>query len=79
MLLTSLDGVKVGDVVFTQNILDSNNSTGLDNKGYNGYFTVTGVPNSMEYEFSNTDNNGVKRNTGNFFNNTFYQIFNFSL
>ena len=64
-------GVKVGDVVFTQNILDSNNSTGLDNKGYNGYFTVTGVPNSMEYEFSNTDNNGVKRNTGNFFNNTF--------
>ena len=60
-------GVKVGDIVSTQNILDSNNNVGLSNKGYNGDFTVTNVPNSMEFQFLNTDNNGVKRNTGNYY------------
>jgi len=59
-------GVKVGDVVLTQNILDSNNNVGLANKGYNGYFTVSNVVNNMEYQFSNTDTAGVKRNTGSY-------------
>tara|TARA_B100000686_G_scaffold354220_1_gene463332 strand:+ start:4801 stop:10065 length:5265 start_codon:yes stop_codon:yes gene_type:complete len=62
--------VKVGDIVFTENIKDSNNNTGTENKGYNGYFTVTDVPNSMEYKFNNTDNSGVKRNTGNYVDET---------
>ena len=63
-------GVQVGDVVFTQNIIDSNNNVGMANKGYNGYFEVTAVPNSMEYQHTTTDTDGVKRNTGNFVVNT---------
>ena len=42
---------------------------------YNGYFTVTNVPNNMEYKFSNTDNSGVKRNTGNYMDETSNRTF----
>jgi len=67
--------VKVGDIVYTQNIKDSNNTTAVQTKGYNGYFTVTDVPNNMEYKFSNTDNSGVKRNTGNYVDETSNRTF----
>ena len=63
-------GVKVGDIVYTENILDSNNTTGVDEKGYNGYYEVTGVPNNMEFQYSNTDTSGDKKNTGNYIDNT---------
>jgi len=68
--------VRVGDIIVTQDIKDSNNTTAVANEGYNGYFTVTKVPNNMEYEFSNTDNSGVKRNTGNFVDETSNRTFN---
>jgi len=58
--------VKVGDIVYTQNIQDSNNTLAVDGKGYNGYYTVTAVPNNMEFQYDNTDTEGDKKNTGNF-------------
>ncbi len=58
--------VKVGDIVYTQNIADSNNTLAVDNKGYNGYYEVTAVPNNMEFQYSNTDIEGDKKNTGNY-------------
>ena len=67
--------VKIGDIIFTENIKDSNNTTALANKGYNGYFEVTDVPNNMEYKFSNTDTDNVKRNTGNFVDETSNRTF----
>ena len=67
--------VSVGDIVFTQNIKDSNNNNATADKGYNGYFTVTDVPNNMEYKFSNTDNSGVKRNTGSYVDETSNRTF----
>jgi hypothetical protein len=63
-------GVTVGDIVHVENVLDSNNTAGLDKKGYNGFFEVTSVPNSMEFRYSNTDIDGDKKNTGNFVDNT---------
>ena len=63
-------GVKVGQLVYTENILDSNNPTGVDKRGYNGFYTVTGVPNNMEFQYSNTDVDGDTKNTGNFIDNT---------
>ena len=63
-------GVTVGDVVYIENVIDTNNTAGLDQLGYNGYFTVTSVPNSMEFRYSNTDIFGDKKNTGNFVDNT---------
>ena len=63
-------GVKVGQLVYTENIHDSNNPTGVDKRGYNGFYTVTGVPNNMEFQYSNTDVDGDTKNTGNFIDNT---------
>ena len=63
-------GVKVGQLVYTENVLDSNNPTGADKKGYNGFYTVTAVPNNMEFQYSNTDVDGDTKNTGNFIDNT---------
>ena len=63
-------GVKVGQLVYTENILDSNNPTGVDKRGYNGFYTVTGVPNNMEFQYSNTDVDGDTKNTGSFIDNT---------
>tara|TARA_R100000900_G_scaffold53806_6_gene43614 strand:+ start:9449 stop:14683 length:5235 start_codon:yes stop_codon:yes gene_type:complete len=58
--------VEVGDIIFVENVQDSNNTPGLANKGYNGYFTVTGLINAYQFNYSSTDNSGVERNTGNF-------------
>jgi len=67
--------VKVGDIVYTQNIKDSNNPTAVANKGYNGYYEVTGVPNNMEFQYSNTDTSGDKKNTGNYIDETSNRTF----
>ncbi len=68
--------VKVGDIVYTQNIKDSNNTTAKEKKGYNGYYTVTGVPNNMEFQYNNTDIDGDKKNTGNFVDETSNRVIN---
>ncbi len=62
--------IKVGQIVLTENIIDSNNTSATAEKGYNGYYEVTAVPNNMEFEYSNTDTSGDKKNTGNFVDNT---------
>jgi hypothetical protein len=58
--------VEVGDIIFVENVQDSNNTGGLANKGYNGYFTVSGLVDAYQFNYGNTDNGGVERNTGNF-------------
>ena len=67
--------VKVGDIIYTENIKDSNNTTGVAEKGYNGYYQVTGVPNNMEFQYSNTDTSGDKKNTGNYIDETSNRTF----
>ena len=62
--------VKVGQLVYTENVLDSNNPTGADKRGYNGFYRVTAVPNNMEFQYANTDVDGDAKNTGNFIDNT---------
>ena len=62
--------VEVGDIIFVENVQDSNNTPGLPNKGYNGFFTVTGLIDAYQFNFANTDTNGVERNTGNFVDTT---------
>ena len=62
--------VEVGDVIFVENVQDSNNPGGLPGKGYNGFFTVTGLINAYQFNHSSTDNSGVERNTGNFVTTT---------
>jgi len=67
--------VQVGDIVYTENIKDSNNTTAVANKGYNGYYEITGVPNNMEFQYSNTDTAGDKKNTGNYIDETSNRTF----
>ena len=42
----------VGDLVTIKNITDTNNSVGIANSSYNLETTVTGVPNSLTFEYS---------------------------
>jgi hypothetical protein len=58
--------VEVGDIIYVENIQDSNNTGGLPNKGYNGYFTVNGIIDGYRFTYPNTDNDGVERNTGTY-------------
>ena len=62
--------VLVGDVIFVENVQDSNNTGGLDGKGYNGFFTVTGIIDAYQFTYANTDIDGVERNTGNYVDTT---------
>ena len=60
----------VGDRVRIKNVKSSTNTTGLDDKGYNGYFNVTEVPSSKTFKCVNgsggtfTDNIHALRSTG---------------
>ena len=46
----------IGDLVTIKNIKDSEeNQTGVGNGGYNGEFTVKGIPNSLVFEYSTGD------------------------
>ena len=58
--------VEVGDEIDVELVQDSNNTAGLDGKGYNGNFIVDGIIDAYQFTFQNTDTNGVERNTGNF-------------
>ena len=42
--------VKVGDQIIVKNIQSSTNSTGLDDKGYNGTFIVDSIINDKEFK-----------------------------
>ncbi len=42
----------VGDIVIVKNVQDSTNTVGAANSGYNGTFTVSNVPNNMEFKYN---------------------------
>ena len=65
-----LHNVNVGDQIIVKNIQSSTNSTGLDDKGYNGTFIVDSVLNDKEFRYSNTDVEGLTHTVGTFTNNT---------
>ena len=60
----------VGDQIVVRNVQSSTNSTGLDDKGYNGTFIVAEITNDKEFRYSPTDTSGVTHTTGTFTNNT---------
>ena len=62
--------VNVGDQVVVKNIQSSTNSTGVDDKGYNGTFLVTDIVNDKQFKYSNTDVEGITHTVGTFVNNT---------
>ena len=62
--------VEVGDEIDIELVQDSNNTAGLDGKGYNGNFIVDGIIDAYQFTFQNTDTNGVERNTGTFVDTT---------
>ena len=62
--------LNVGDQVIVRNVKCSLNTTGLDNKAYNGTFIVTDRDNSKEFRYSNIDIEGLAHSTGTFVNNT---------
>ena len=62
--------VNVGDQIVIKNIQSSTNSSGVDDKGYNGTFLVTDVVNDKQFKYSNTDVEGITHTVGTFVNNT---------
>ena len=62
--------LNVGDQVIIRNVKCDLNSTGLDNKAYNGTFIVTDRVNSKEFKTSNVDIEGLAHSPGTFVNNT---------
>ena len=62
--------VNVGDQIVVKNIQSSTNSTGVDDKGYNGTFLVTDIVNDKQFKYSNTDTEGITHTVGTFTNNT---------
>ena len=42
----------VGDTVIIKNVQDSANTVGAANSGYNGTFTISSVPNNMEFKYN---------------------------
>ena len=61
--------LKVGDIIIVKNVVDTVNTTGEDNQGYNGTFSVASTPNDMTFTYSTTDIFGVGHVTGSFSNN----------
>ena len=60
----------VGDQIVVKNVLSTTNSTGLDDKAYNGTFIVDSIVNDKEFKYSNTDVEGITHTVGTFTNNT---------
>ena len=42
----------IGDTVIVKNVQDSANTVGAANSGYNGTFTISSVPNNMEFKYN---------------------------
>ena len=47
--------LKIGDSVTVKNVKDTTNTNGTIDKGYNGQFTITGIPNSLTFQYSTGD------------------------
>ena len=62
--------VNVGDQIIVRNVQSSTNSTGVENKGYNGTFLVTDLDNNKQFKYSNTDTLGAVHTVGTFTNTT---------
>ena len=62
--------VNVGDTIIVKNAQSSTNTTGVENKGYNGTFFVSDVDNNKQFKYSNTDTSGTVHTVGTFVNNT---------
>lgn len=64
--------LNVGDIVNVTKVTSTNNTTGKDNDGYNGFFKVTSVVSDKVFLYSESlkDIFGVSRNPGTFTNNT---------
>jgi hypothetical protein len=63
--------LNAGDIVIVKYVTDATGTTsGADNLGYNGTFTVTSIVNDKTFTYSTTDIFGVTHATGTFTNNT---------
>jgi hypothetical protein len=51
--------LQVGDTVIIKNVTDSTNTTGADNLGYNGTFTVASVADDMTFTYTTTATPGT--------------------
>ena len=58
--------LQVNDVVIVRNVKCTNNTSGVENLGYNGRFTVSGVSDAYTFTYSTTDLNSVLHNPGTF-------------
>lgn len=58
--------LNVGDRILIKNVKSSTNTTGLDNKGYNGDFIVASVVDHKNFTYSTTDIFGIEHNVGIF-------------
>ena len=58
--------LQVNDVVIVRNVKCTNNTSGAENLGYNGRFTVSGVSDAYTFTYSTTDLNSVLHNPGTF-------------
>ena len=60
--------LNVGDKVIIQYVTDTSNTSGADNIGYNGTFTVTNIDDSLTFRYLTTDIFGVIHSPGTFTN-----------
>jgi hypothetical protein len=60
--------LQTGDIVIIRNVTSSDNTTGEDNLGYNGRFTVA-VTDDVTFNYSTTDTFGIAHTPGTFTNN----------
>lgn len=58
--------LKIGDRVFIKKVKSTENTAGLDNKGYNGDFIITNIVNHKQFSYSTTDINNIEHNVGIF-------------
>jgi len=69
-VLTELPhNIQSGEIVIVRNVQSSTNAAGIGDSGYNGRFTVTGVPDAFTFQYSTTDINGNVFSPGTFTHN----------
>jgi hypothetical protein len=63
--------LNANDIIIVKNVTDNTaTTTGADNIGYNGTFSVTSIVNDKTFTYSTTDVLGVVHSAGTFTNNT---------
>ena len=60
----------VGDQIIVKNVQSTFNTSGIDDKGFNGTFIVSEITNDKEFKYSPTDTSGITHTTGDFTNTT---------